>query len=340
MRLTLVRAYLALLVSAVSLVTGCTAHAAPNPPEIVSLTARQELVGPGDSCLIECSAEDGDGDELTYKWTADSGIINGYAGTVAWTAPDSEGLYKISVEVSDGSELPPVSRTITIRVKDNHYPVIDGFGADKDWVKPGESCLVTCTASDIDEDVLEYRWETDCGVVEPHGESTTWTAPDFEGACTVTVYVSDGFGGERHASVEVLVAAREPLVVTDVIVTATGDPRYVRDYDQRFKILKGESCTIRCVVNDPERITSYEWTDGSPVTVFPIGSDRFVFDDRPDEIRWTAPMERADYVIVVTARDSDGHYAQKNIVMRVETCTCAFPEPEEDDTDEGDEPAG
>jgi hypothetical protein len=333
MRLTAVRSCLAVLVLG-TLVAGCTAHAAPNPPRIVSLTARQEVVGPLDSCLIECVAEDDDGDELTYTWTADSGTINGYAGTVAWTAPEIEGLFKISVEVSDGSELPPVSATLTVRVKENHFPVIDGFGVDKDWVKPGESCVVTCTASDIDEDVLEYRWVADCGSIEPHGATAIWTAPDFEGTCSVTVYVSDTFGGERDASTEILVAAMEPLVVTDMTVTAAGDPRYLRDYDQRFKILKEESCYIRCTVNDPERVVTYEWTDGNAVTVFPVDSDRFVFGDRPDEILWTAPKLRDDYVIVVTAWDSDGHYAQKNIVMRVETCTCAFPAPEEDDESE------
>jgi len=319
---------IAAVLSPVVVVTGCTAVAASHPPEIVSLTAKQDLVAPKDSCLIECIAKDEDGDELTYTWTAGSGTVNGYAGTVAWTAPENEGLYKISVEVSDGSGLPPASATVTIRVKNNHYPVIDGIGADADWVRPGESCVIRCVADDVDGDPLQYRWEADCGSIESSTSTATWTAPEFEGTCTIRVYVSDGYGGERHASTQVRVAKNEPLVVTDMVVTALGDPRFLRNYDERFKIYKGETCTICCVVNEPERITSYEWTDdGAAVTVFPTGSERFVFE-APNVIRWTAPQERGEYVITVVARDDDGHFAEKSVTLKVETCTCAFPSEE------------
>lgn len=57
---------------------GC---AAPNtPPAIVSLEARAQVVAPGDSVLVECVAEDVDGDTLSYEWTSDRGTVNGNAG--------------------------------------------------------------------------------------------------------------------------------------------------------------------------------------------------------------------------------------------------------------------
>ncbi len=325
MHSTRARACVALIVVLSLFAGGCIAAAAPNPPVITSLEARQELIAPLDSCLIECIAEDEDGDELTYTWSADSGTINGYAGTVAWTAPDSEGLFKITVEVSDGSGLPPASETLTLRVKDNHYPVINSVSAEEVWIKPGTTCVIICDAEDTDGDSLTYAWEADCGTVESSGSEAVWTAPGFEGNCTIGVTVSDDYGGERTASTQVRVAELEPLVVSDMVVTAVDESRYLKHYNDSFKILKGKTCTIECMVNRPERIASYEWSDGGPVTVFPVGGERFTFDTGPGEITWTAPMERGEYKITVVARDDDGHFAEKTIVMKVETCTCAFP---------------
>jgi len=305
--------------------SGCTPK--NNPPQIVGLACRQEVVAPLDSCLIECVAEDEDGDALEYEWSSDNGTINGYEGTVAWTAPDSEGIYKVTVSVSDGGEEPPASDTVTVIVKDNHYPAIDGLGADCDWVVPGENCEVRCQAEDMDGDVLTYPWSADCGEIVGDGATAMWTAPDFEADCTIRVVVSDGYGGERTASVGMRAAVDPPLVVTDMIVAPVDEPEYLNFYDERYKILKGKSCTIRCVVNEPARITSYEWSDGGPVSLFPVGGERFVFESGPSEIHWTAPMERGEYIIKVTARDDEGHFTEKSIVMKVETCACAFKTP-------------
>ena len=315
-----------LLLSVIGVVSMVWGGCAPknSPPEIVGLACHQEVIAPLDSCLIECVAQDVDGDELEYEWSSDSGTINGYAGTVAWTAPKGEGIYHVMVTVKDGGEEPPVSDTVTVIVKDNHYPAIDGLGADCDWVHPGENCEIRCEAEDVDGDALTYTWSADLGEVLGDGATATWTAPDFEGDCTIRVVVSDGYGGERTASVVVRAAVDPPLVVTDMVVTAVDEPEYLKFYDERYKILKGKSCTIRCVVNEPARITAYKWSDGGPVCLFPVGGERFVFGSGPSEIRWTAPMERGEYFIKVTAHDAEGHFAEKTIVIKVETCTCAF----------------
>ncbi|MBE9505937.1 MAG: hypothetical protein IMY84_03900 [Chloroflexi bacterium] len=313
---------LSLIAGVSTVLSGCAPK--NSPPEIVGLVCRQEVIAPLDSCLIECVAEDRDGDALEYEWSSDSGMINGYAGTVAWTAPAEEGIYHVTVEVSDGGEELPVSDTVAVIVKDNHYPAIDGLGTDCDWVHPGESCEVRCQAEDMDGDVLTYAWSADCGEVVGNSATATWTAPDFEADCSIRVVVSDGYGGERTATVVVRAAVDPPLVVTDMVVTPVDEPEYLKFYDERYKILKGKSCTIRCVVNEPGRIVSYEWSDGGPVCLFPVGSERFVFKSGPSEIHWTAPMERGEYVIRVIARDAGGHFAEKSIVMKVETCACAF----------------
>ena len=326
-------------VAVMALVVPATACAPANvPPEIVSLACRQEILAPLDSCLVECIVEDADGDAVEYVWTADSGTINGYEGTVAWTAPQTEGIYHITCEVSDGVEgQEPAKETVTVIVKDNHYPSIDGMGAEYDWVRPGEPCAVTVEASDIDGDTLSYEWSTECGEVVGDGNEAVWTAPDFEADCMVRVVVTDGYGGERTASVSVRTAAEQPLVVTDMVITPVDEPQYLKFYDERFKILKGKSCIIRAEVNEAERIVKYEWTDGGPVSQFPVGGERFAFESGPNEIRWTAPLERDEYSIGVTVWDADGHSAEKTIVMKVETCTCAFPSDDSEDEESEEE---
>jgi len=315
-----------LVAPALMLGAGCAP--ANRAPTIVSLASREDVVGPFDSCLIECVAEDKEGDTVTYDWSTDGGTVTGYQGTVAWTAPDREGIYHITCEVSDGVEREnggaPARETVTVVVKDNHFPFVDDLSADCDWVRPGEDCAVHCVASDIDGDTLTYAWSTDAGTVSGEGTDVTWTAPDVEGDFAVRVVVSDGYGGERSASTVIKTAVDQPLVVTDMVVTMLDEPEYLKFYNERFKILKGRTCLIRCVVNDPLRIVSYEWSDGGPVCIFPVGSERFVFESAPNEIRWTAPREESGFEVTVVARDADGHYAEKTITINVATCTCAF----------------
>jgi hypothetical protein len=55
--------------------------------------------------LLHCLASDANGDVLTYNWSTDAGVISGSGKDVDWTAPDTEGIYTISVEVDDGKGL-------------------------------------------------------------------------------------------------------------------------------------------------------------------------------------------------------------------------------------------
>ncbi len=95
-------------------------------PVITELVVAPEWVLISDSCQIELSAEDQDGDKLSYEWVAEKGKISGTGQTVEWTAPGSPGLYEIVVIVSDGFGK-EAKRTISISV--SQYP------------PPGYACL-------------------------------------------------------------------------------------------------------------------------------------------------------------------------------------------------------
>jgi hypothetical protein len=73
-----------------------------HPPVIVSLTAERQRVRRAETCAIECTASDPDGDKLSYRWSATGGNITGEGGAVTWVAPNAFGKYTITVTVTDG----------------------------------------------------------------------------------------------------------------------------------------------------------------------------------------------------------------------------------------------
>lgn len=293
-------------------------------PEIVSLESRARVVAPGDSVLVECVAVDADADELTYEWEADRGAITGYAGVVAWTAPSDEGPARVTVTVSDGGEH-AASMSTTVVVRRNTAPLVTGIASTLAWIRPGESVMLTCEAEDADGDMLTYTWSSACGLVSGTGATVTWTAPDSEGECVVAVTVDDGYDGTATASISVATAKYEPLLVTDMAVTPVDVPPYLVPRTNWYKVYWEDSYVIECFTTEPERIVSYEWSDGGPVAAFPVGTERIEFEGSPSKIRWTAPNERGEYTMTVTVRDGLGNEASKSITLFVESCTCGFP---------------
>jgi hypothetical protein len=53
---------------------------------------------------IQCTAQDPDGDNLSYLWRATGGKITGEGNTVGWTSPGVNGEYTVTVIVTDGRD--------------------------------------------------------------------------------------------------------------------------------------------------------------------------------------------------------------------------------------------
>jgi hypothetical protein len=85
-----------------SVITLQVVEAINHDPVIDSMKAKPRKIDLGSTSSILCSASDADGDQLTYTWSADSGVIEGQGEQILWTAPDSEGNYFITCMVSDG----------------------------------------------------------------------------------------------------------------------------------------------------------------------------------------------------------------------------------------------
>ncbi len=317
---------LAVLLVLMLIVPGCVTF--NHLPEIVSLEAGAEVIGPSNSCLIECLVWDQDGDELTYNWTAEKGKITSIdqKGTrVAWTAPKDEGLYSITVVVQDGkgrSDM-EVSDSITIKVKDNHAPVITELVSDSEWVLLSGSCQVSCTAEDQDDDELNYEWAAVRGKISGTGQTVEWKAPGSPGLYEITSVVSDGYGKEDTRVISVSVSQYPPPIIEELIVTPE-EPQYFKEHNGGYKILRDRKCTIECVIADPNESLIYEWSNGNDTYTGPGSGGGSSFAGEGSIITWTAPGKGSNITITVLVYDEIGNAASKSISFKVETCGCAF----------------
>lgn len=106
---------------------GCSKKTLTSPdtraPVIALLTATPNVVGRGEISLLACSAQDPDGDSVSYAWTATTGTFltlggdsaaNGYA---RWKAPDTAASATVTVTASDNrgkSSQKLVAITVTV----------------------------------------------------------------------------------------------------------------------------------------------------------------------------------------------------------------------------------
>lgn len=106
----------------------------------------------------------------------------------AWNAE----LYNAEILLSSGALL-------------NQAPVISAVTPAPASILTGAASAITCAASDPDGDSLVYAWSAASGTISGSGSSITWTAPSTPGVYTITVVVTDGYGGSVQNSTNVTV---------------------------------------------------------------------------------------------------------------------------------------
>jgi len=304
------RAGLAILVIIIFLTGGCAP--ANHPPGITSLKAEPGAVFPSGVCQIECIASDEDGDELSYEWLASEGYIDGDEAIITWSAPESEGIYNITVKVTDGNG-GEVTDSITITVRANSPPTITSLIADADWVTPSSSCRIECNAKDPDGDELSYEWSASGGDISGADSVVTWTAPDTVGLYDITVAAIDGHGEEDAAFLTISVALNPPPVIESLIVAPKGH-EYLKEYSGGYKVGRAMNCDIECVVSDTSGELVYEWS-----------CDDGEISGEGSMITWTAPDRAVEVTVTVTVSDAVGNMISKSIVFTVVRCSpCTF----------------
>ena len=73
-----------------------------NAVEILSFEASDSFGLAGDTIMLYCIAEDGDGDKLGYSWETSSGIFSTKSDSTEWILPFIEGTFLVTCKVSDG----------------------------------------------------------------------------------------------------------------------------------------------------------------------------------------------------------------------------------------------
>jgi len=215
------------------------------PPVISTLEAQSQQLYPSGTTEITCIAQDADGDQLNFTWSATGGDFVGTGPTVTWKAPPNYGTYSITVAVDDGKG-GSVQSSIPITVGANQAPAISSFTASPSGVLYGGTTLLTCIASDPDGDVVRYSWTTSEGSISGVGNKVTWIAPDKTGTFNITVTVSDGKGGETKGNVAVTVAPAVSTVTIPVVAQETGTVDSNGDKD-----------TTRTIAGDDENNIGY-----------------------------------------------------------------------------------
>lgn len=74
-------------------------------PQIVGIQKSAPFAAPGEILQLTALASDENNDPLTYLWTTAGGAFSGTGSTVDWTAPGTEGIYLITLRVTDDEGL-------------------------------------------------------------------------------------------------------------------------------------------------------------------------------------------------------------------------------------------
>jgi len=281
------------------------------PPIIHSLEIEADWIAPLSSLPVICTASDHDRDKLNYEWTTTGGDISGTGPQVIWTAPEEVGIYEITVVVDDGHNSKD-TESVTIVVGANRPPTITSLVADADWTIPSGSIQVTCTASDLDEDELNYQWSTTGGDISGTDAVVNWIAPEEVGIYDITVVVDDGEGSNDTASVT-LIAATDTLPIIENLIVTAKEPKYLKKTTTGYKVGKTKEYYIECIASDTGELV-YEWSC--------TGGE---MSGEGSMITWTAPDTSGDVTVTLIVFDVEGNMDNESIIFDVVDCTsCEF----------------
>jgi outer membrane protein OmpA-like peptidoglycan-associated protein len=187
----------------------------PNQPPTVTLTANPTKVfaGSTDAIVLTAQCNDPDNDQVTYKWTATGGTIDGTGAEVRWHPGDAkEGSYTATVTCDDGrGGTANATANMAVEQKPNTPPTVSSCAANPDTITVGQTSTVTTTASDADNDNLTYTYTTTGGRITGSGASVQFDSTGASpGTYTVNCTADDGKGGTAHGTTTINVKAAAP----------------------------------------------------------------------------------------------------------------------------------
>ena len=156
-----------------------------------------------DTYTVRAEATDPEGSSLTFKWSGDGTIASGELNPMTWTAPDSEGVYKITVEATDekGST---ASLTADIYVKipvsigeppvdlGSNPPEVHDIIINTSPLYVNTKYYVRGDITDPDNDLDKFQFDVSGGSISDKSANTAyWTTPAAAGDYTISLTVWD-----------------------------------------------------------------------------------------------------------------------------------------------------
>lgn len=249
------------------------------------------------------TADDPDGDTMTYQWSVTSAPTGGSTTITSQTSltgasftPDEAGSYTIQLSVSDGTVSVTDTMTLTVNTANNATPIVDAGAAQSVVVEATVALAGTVTDSD-QGDSWTYSWTI---TTRPTGSAASLTGSD-----TLTPSFTADKAGTYVISFTATDSASAVSSPDTVSIVANGQPTASAGTDQA--VITGEVVTLDASgSSDPNAGTTltYSWTftsvdNNSEITNSQLSS---TIAEKPT----FTPDVDGDYVLTLTVDDGSG----------------------------------
>jgi predicted secreted protein/protocatechuate 3,4-dioxygenase beta subunit len=269
-------------------------------PVLTSLTATPASTQRGGQVSVKAFVTDADDAQLQYEWSAPAGwTLSGTGPDVSLTAPATPGASgTLLLVVKDGAG-GTTSGALLVSTLPNQVPVVHSLSATPSPVAPGGTVALLAHAVDGDGDSLQYTWNVPTGwTVEGSGAAVTLRAPQaLEALATVSVTVSDSFGGSAQASVSVTTRENRPPVLASVSALPS-------------TVSRGGTVALRASAQDPDGDTLvYAWS---------VSGEGWNLSGTGPDVSLTAP-NASGQLATVTVHVTDGRGGSVSGAVSVST---------------------
>ena len=239
-----------------------------------------------------------------YDAVTNTFLVNGVSGQTNINIPANSAV--LIVLVPSGGDITYDLNTTLVngipidyhsgKTIDNYPPRIKSLSAKKNLLQFNDSTKIYCTATDRNDNLLNYTWFANKGIIKGNGPVINWTAPDTAGIYTINCRVSDGKGLERVDSINI-----------EVVKSINSLPQINGVIANPRKLYLSESSDIKCIASDPDGDElSYSWSAYA-------GS----FSGSGNEVKWISPGSEGNYKLFCKVDDGKGGIGEDSITIEV-----------------------
>jgi hypothetical protein len=178
---------------AVCIAVLCIVCSKNEPPVITSISVNPDDIYPNEEATLTVNAEDPDGDELAFTWSATSGNLSSTSGQVVdWKAPGDPGSYTVTVVAEDEAEAADTASK-SIRVESNpdtEPPTVTlTYPANNDTIQQ-PSITITADATD-NVGVSRVEFYVDNGLIGTDNTAPytcSWSIVSYQDSSSHSIY--------------------------------------------------------------------------------------------------------------------------------------------------------